>query len=135
METEWIRWEPIQGLAKRYDVDFILDGQDGLVIRLYSDNISDKKVDIIFEHYVDAYRHTNESFCIDVVHKLSQKYGSNFYSDWRFFQVKNSEYLHWLSKESSGYSDMFPFIHFCIIGVDSIVDVLARYEPTVKFVE
>lgn len=134
IQSEWIKWEPIHGLAKKYDIESIVDGKNGLVIRLYSDNKADKKVEIIFKNYVDAYRHTNESFRINTIHALANKYDSNFYGDWTFFMVKDSEYLRWLSQESSSYADMFPFIHFCFLGVDSIVDVLARYEPVVIFV-
>lgn len=135
IEEEWTRWEPIVGLANKYDVEFIFDGAKGLTIRLYQDSQFEKKVDIIFEHYADAYRHTNESFRIDVMHTLTQKYGREFYGEWTFFKVKKSEYLQWLSEESADYSDKFPFVHFCLMGTDSIIDIIARYEPVVRFVE
>lgn len=135
MQEEWIRWTPIEGLAEKYDVDFILDGKEGLKIQLYQDGNRARKVGIFFEHYADAYRHTNESFWFKTCGDLSTKYGGDFYADWSFFKVKSSEYLAWLSEKSTTWSDQFPFIHFCIMGTDSVVEVLARYEPKIEFIK
>lgn len=134
MTEVWERWNPLEGIAGKYDVDYILDGKNGFIIRLYSDKDT-KKIDILFEHYADAYKHTNESFWFKTCGDLSAKYGGDFYADWAFFKVKNSEYLAWLSEKSATWSDQFPFMHFCMMGTDSVVEVLARYEPTVTFVE
>lgn len=131
MQEEWTRWKPIEGLAEKYDIDYILDGTNGLIIRVYEDNDPAKKIDVIFERYTDSYRHTKESFRSELIHSLDNKYGKSFYTKGTFFKVTGSEYIKWLSNASNTYSDMFPLIHFCILGVDSVVDVIARYEPTV----
>lgn len=135
MQEEWTRWTPIEGLAEKYDVDFILDGKEGLKIRLYQDGNRTHKVDLIFEGYADTYRHTNESFRIKTVHELAQKYDKEFYGNWSFFKVSDSEYLKWFSEESCEYSEEFDFTHYCILGTDSVVDIIARYEPTVEFIK
>ncbi len=135
MQEEWIRWVPIEGLIEKYDVDFLLNGKKGLIIRLCQDENKTSKIDIIFENYADAYRHTNESFRIKTVHELAQKYDKKFYGRWTFFKVSNSEYLKWFSEESCEYSNEFDFAHYCILGTDSVIDIIARYEPTVTFLE
>ena len=40
-----------------------------------------------------------------------------------------------MTKQSCTWSDQFPFVHFCILGGDEIIDVLARYEPKVTIME
>jgi hypothetical protein len=135
MQEEWIRWKPIEGLAEKYDIDYILDGTSGLIIRLYDDKNPTKKIDVIFEQYADSYRHTKESFRSKLIHSLDDKYGNSFYAKGTFFKVTGSEYIKWLSEASSTYSEMFPLTHFSILGVDSVVDVIARYEPTVIMVD
>lgn len=135
METEWIRWEPIDGLSGKYSVDSLIMGNDGLIIQLSSVNKDMKKVEIQFEYAIDAYRYTNDSFCFNTCANLAEKYGREFHSNWTFFKVEDSEYLQWLSEKSSTYAGEFSFTHFCIIGSDEMIDILARYEPTVKFVE
>lgn len=136
MHEQWMKWEPIKGLSRKYDVDFILDGKEGgLIIRLYDDKGKSKKIDMIFKNYAISYRHANESFRIKVIYDLEKKYGKDFYGDWTFFKVLNSEYLHWLSEESCHIYEGISFTHFCILGADSIVDVIASYEPLVQFVE
>ncbi len=134
MLGEWERWMPIDGILGKYDIEYIVDGNKGLIIRVYSDKDT-KKIDIIFQHYADAYRHTNESFWFITCSELTAQYGSHFYGDWSFFKVRNSDYLAWLSDRSGGFADQLNFIHFCIMGGDSVVEILAQYEPTVRFVQ
>jgi hypothetical protein len=43
--------------------------------------------------------------------------------------------LRWLSDESLGLSDTLNLTHFFIKGSDELIDVLATYEPEVKFIE
>lgn len=130
---EWMRWEPINGVEGKYFVNLLSLSDDGLVIRL-SDWDEKKKIEVIFDGYVDAYRYTNDSFSFKIPAVLSEKYEKGFYKDWSFFKVVNSDYLHWLSEKSSGYADDFPFVHFCIMGGDEIVDILSRYEPEVRII-
>jgi len=135
MQEDWIRWEPLKGITGKYDVDYISDGKDGLVIKLYSETKETKAINVVFKDYADTYRHTNESFCFKVFGDLSEKYGAGFYGQWSFFKIINSDYVQWLSNQSCTYANEFTFIHFCFIGSDSIVDILARYEPIVTFLD
>lgn len=130
---EWTRWEPIKDILGKYFVDSLILSDNGLAIQL-SDWDKEKKIEIIFDGCIDAYRYTNDSFSFKIPAGLSEKYGGEFYKNWSFFKITNSEYLAWLSEKSYEYSNDFPFIHFCIIGGDEIVDVLARYEPDVKII-
>ena len=135
MQEEWIRWEPVDGLTGKYSVDTMSLGEQGLIIGLSSLSDNTKKIEIKFEYAIDAYRYTNDSFSFKIAGDLTEKYGREFYGDWSFFKVTNSEYIQWISEKSCTYADEFAFIHFSIVGSDEIVDVLSRYEPTVAFVE
>ncbi len=131
---EWIRWEPIKDLSGKYYIDSLAISERGLIIQL-SDHDKVKKIEILFDSAIDGYRYTNESFCFKIFGDLSQKYGTEFYKDFSFFKITNSEYLKWLSEKSRTWSDQFPFVHFCILGGDEVIDVLARYEPEVRMFE
>lgn len=129
---EWTHWQPLENMSGKFYVDTLMMSDDGLTIKLYK---GEEKIEIIFDGCIDAYRYTNDSFSFKIPSDLRKKYGIDFYGNWSFFKVTNSEYLAWLSEKSSEYSKDFPFIHFCIIGGDEIIDVLARYEPEVRFIE
>lgn len=125
---EWIRWEPIQNLAGKYYLDDLIHSADGLILKLSDDN---QKIEIFFDGCVEAYRYTNESYYTAVFLKLSAEYGANFYAKWDFFKVIDSEYLAWVVDPSHTLSNQVSLTHFCIMGRDEVVDVIANHEPTV----
>ncbi len=130
---EWIRWQPLKNVSGKYYLESVIWSERGVIIVL-SDELNLQKIEIQFENFVDAYRSTNESFYSVTFSDLSSRYGADFYKEWSFFKIQNSEYVQWLSKKSATWADEFLFIHFCILGGDEIVEIVARYEPTVKIV-
>jgi hypothetical protein len=48
------------------------------------------------------------------------------------FKVANSEYLEWISNQSYGIAETEKLTHFSIIAVDSIIDIIAAYEPKIE---
>ena len=133
MET-WVRWELNRALMKKYYLDNVSWPDKGLLITLRADN-NEQVIEIFFNDSIDAFRYTNESFCFKIFENLTKQYGDDFYKNWSFFKVQNSEYLQWLSNKSHGWSDSFSFTHFCILGGDEIVDIVTNYEPEVKVVK
>ena len=127
----WTHWKPTTNVSGRFIIISLILTYDDLTIELSAED-NDTKIKIIFHGNIDAYRCTNESFCSLIFNDLSKKYGDAFYSNWSFFQITNSEYAKSLSEKSGGWSDEFTFRHFCIIGDDEVVDILARYEPEIK---
>lgn len=119
-------------MSGKYCLDAFLWPEEGLIIKLSK---GEQKIEILFDGYIDAFRYTNESFCFKIFGDLSKQYGDDFYKDWSFFKVTNSEYLKWLSEKSHTWSDRFPFIHFCIFGGNEVIDILAQYEPKIRFIE
>jgi len=136
MQEQWSRWEPVLGLDGRYDVDTILDTDDGrgLIITLYSYKNNNQKVEVIFDRPPESYRHTNESFIIELPYDLSKRYGKGFYADWNFFKIANSRYLAGLACVSHEHFKASDFSHFCIFCPDSVLDIIACYEPVVRII-
>lgn len=128
---QWTRWEFAPDIAGKYDIESLISNIDGLFIRLYSSD-NTRKIELAFTPCADAYRQTNESFMFNLPGELDIKYGGDFFAHWTFFKVENSEYLLWLSKQSQGYSTEFDFVHFCLLGEDSVIDIIARREPHIK---
>jgi hypothetical protein len=132
MQEQWIRWEPIEGLFSKYDLDIIIDDEKGLKIIFECDQ---KKVNVFFKHGAVSYIKTNETLRSYLIGSLSKEYGSVFYASWTFFKVENSEYLKWLSAQSCSISDYYHLQHFSFIVDGSILDIAASVEPIVEHIE
>ena len=102
MEENWQRWELGSQLSLKYYIDSISDRVDGFRILLSDANDESKKVEVLFEDSVHAYRSTDESYRQSTINNLDERYGTEFYGDYTFFKVSNSEYIHWLSLQSYG---------------------------------
>ena len=128
----WERWEPKTNISQKYYVDSILDNINGLKIILSDSENEDSKIEIIFDDSVHAYRSTDESYRQKAINYIDEKYGTKFYSEWTLFTLTNSEYLEWISNQSFGIADSEEVIHFSIVAVDSIIDIIAAYEPKIR---
>ncbi len=130
---KWTRWEPVEGMQGKFFIENFQVSEKGLNIRLRSQQ-ENKKIEIVFVNSVDAYRCTNESWCFDVIAAVMNTYGDDFYHNWRFFKIAHSNYAKSLSLTSCGLSDDQDFNHFCIVGDDEMIDILATYDPEVKII-
>lgn len=127
----WHRWEPIKsGLSGNYYIDYIENGGHGFKVLLAQEK-TEHKVEILFQHWVYAHRSTEEGMRTVLFHKLSEKYGDDFYIKWSFFKVENSSYIKWISDECYGVIDRLEMNHFVIMGMDEILDIIVGYEPQV----
>lgn len=132
MLGQWIKWEPIECLSSKYYIHSISDGLEGFIIVLSDANDENKKVKVIFEDSVHTYRSTDESFRQSTINDLDEIYGTQFYSDWTLFKVSNSDYMQWLSAQSYSIIDSESLIQFTLLAVDSVVEIIAAYEPKVE---
>ncbi|MBP9765010.1 hypothetical protein KBD08_01615 [Candidatus Babeliales bacterium] len=128
---EWSHWHPIAHIDGKFFIEDFHMSYKGIEIKLCSAK-KDKKIEILFFNGADAYKCTNESWAFDIFAILTKKHGDDFYANWSFFKIINSNYAKSLSLTSCGLSNDTNFDHFCIVGNDEIIDILARYEPTVK---
>lgn len=134
MQEKWSRWEPIAGLSTNYYSESILDtAEDGFKIHIFDH--TGKKVLISFSNSVEAYRSTDDSFTYETLDFLNNNYGPEFYNNWTFFKIENSEYLEWLKKQSGGTFEMYSLKHFCIFTINAMIDIAVSYEPDVSHID
>lgn len=129
MKESWQRWELGRELSTKFYIESISDSKNGFRILLSGADDESKKVEIVFEESVHAYRSTDESFRQSMINNIDEQYGTEFYKDYTFFKVSNSEYIHWLSLQSYGIAESEPLYHFSFLAVDSVLDVIAAYVP------
>lgn len=131
MDEKWAYMDIEQELNVKYYIDSINDTINGLCILLSEVNDASLRVKVLFEHSVHAYRSTDESYRSNTINYLQDSYGVNFYRERTFFEITDSEYIQWLSKQSQGVSDLEQISHYSFLAVNSIVDVIAAYEPKI----
>ena len=136
MQEKWIRWEPTNNLSKKYYVESISeDIKDKYKILLTNAENNKNKILISWPIGVDAHRSTDESYTLATINFLDNQYGPEFYANWTFFKIENSNYLKWLSDQSYGISDDCNLTHFCILAVDSMIDIINNYDPTITIID
>ena len=137
MKEKWIKWIPIINLNKKYNIKLITDNIDSFEIVLSASNVKDIKVE--FNNSIDAYRCTEEGLTLNLLNRLEKQYGKEFYTQWSFFKVENSEYIKWLVNDYGGfdneYAELIGLKHYVFIDDNNILDVIARYEPSFKLIE
>lgn len=94
----------------------------------------ERKIQLLFDDSVHSYRSTDETFRLNSIYNLQDQYSTEFCTLWTLFKVVNSAYILWLCKESYDITTPQSLIHFSIIAVDSVVDIVASYEPKVEMV-
>lgn len=129
MIENWTKFEPINGLSNKYYLESIIDDLEEFKIILVDINDCKKKVSIVIDSFLGSYHIT------DVVY-LDKKYELNFYQEWTFFKLDNSDYIDWLSEESWGLAeDFYSLMHFAFICSNSKIDIACSAEPRFEFYE
>lgn len=129
----WEQWVPVKNLKGKYEILDISDdiAQDFKVILIEEVN-KENQIQLLFEYSVDIYRITRLNFKQKTLSKLSKEYGFDFYRQWTFFKVYDSEYLKWLSIESDTVTESIDFTHYCIISPKYMIDIISGYEPKIN---
>ena len=114
--------------ANNYSVDYMYIENirwdiEGLKIDLQSEK-HDDKINLIFDATVSQYLNTAEAYKPSCWIETEDDYYPFYYSE-------ESEYINKLKKEVN-YVEDDKIIHFIIIGVDNIIDVLASDFPIIK---
>ncbi len=135
MNEIWIRWQPISGLKVHYYIVSITDNEQGFEIILEPMRNTDKNVKIRFIESIVSYRLVDESYAADLIPTNEMREDPT--TPWCFFRVENSRYLKWFIDTSLGMVEIYgqtkAFIHFSIITLDSVIDVISLSEPVVEF--
>ncbi len=132
MIESWERWEPIPNLARCHDVEKVVESFQNFsleIIELETDQ--NNKILLDFGKTVQAYRNVYETFRVMLFTKLRNKYGTDFYANWTFFKVQDSEYIKWIEQRSNTSCSSIKLSHFSFLFNDSVVDVIASQEPKI----
>ena len=128
---QWSRWEPIAGIYGKYEIHRILYNHDDfrLILKGHHERAF---IEVVFPQTLAAIRIANESVVFMIYEWLSIKYGKDFYADWCFFKVENSDCLKWLSNGTNGVSEEYGLIHYVVTDLDLVIDVVTRHAPIVN---
>jgi hypothetical protein len=123
LSEKWIRWELKEGLEKKYDIDILENIDNKLLVKL-SDAKNIKKLNLEWdgsmEFYIHSYETARDKLCEnpDVM-------------KWTFFKIENSEYLKWIKENFTKIYENRELYHFCIVGINFVLDVVANDYPTI----
>jgi len=134
MKEQLVKWE----LNKSHEEVYIIEKSKfinlGLTITLISSNPKKRKIKLLFNSVVFAYRNnlTNYNEWLKACASLEK---NNFCMNpnWSFFKVLNSKYIKWASEESCTVSDINELTHFMIIGKNITIEVLDISDPEISF--
>ena len=131
VQEQFQKWIPINNLGNYYDVENITWG-DGISFtlvedkkRIAQDNVYCFQLTWDSSHII-SYNITDETYRADC-------WDLDFENNGRFYTSKNSDYIESFKKKSPLFPD--DAIHFLIVGTNTIVDVIAKDYPSVKFVD
>ncbi len=102
----------------KYYIKILIDSCSGLEIT-FADGTPDTKkernqVKLKFG-LVESYRFCDEHSRLELYKKLSSDPESGFLNGNLYFEVKNSEYIRWLHKSSSGITEEFDLRHYILM--------------------
>lgn len=129
---QWVEWKPDFGdkLFANYCVESIHDIVDDYYIILASVQDLTKKIKILYVDSVEAYRRTDA-----FLRKRSLAIFEGPTKNFAVYRVENSCYAKWLSEESYGFVESKDFVHLVFVGENCVVDVVARYEPKIIYID
>jgi hypothetical protein len=135
MQEQWIKWEPLVGLAPKYYINSMTNTiEEGLKVVFYETHNDKNEIHMLFKKSMYAYRISNESFRFKMIDKLESLYGAEFFTKWTFFKVDNSEYAQAVKNHNCKMSNVDHMMHFSILSPEYFVDILSEYEPEIRVV-
>ncbi len=136
MNTVWKRWEPAEVMAGKYDIDTLHLDNQGLILTLdLIESSQPHRIQMSFIPFNGIYRETNESLKAGIFGTLTEQYSSNFYGNWSFFIITHSLDNNQTATSSATTNNFSkPYIHFCIMGYDSVIDIFASDYPMIKII-
>jgi hypothetical protein len=139
MSEKWIYWK-IPGIKDEnyYYIKMLVDGANGLEIFMEDASLDEENlvgtVKINFG-FVESYRFCDEHCRLDLWNELSQKHEKSFFAKKNFFEIKNSKYIDWLNKASSGIAEEMDLKHYVIMDNNSILDIVFTGDPEFEFIK
>lgn len=132
---KWVEWiPPEEQLSSIYYCEAIVDHIDTLEILLSDYYVEDKKIRVLFQSSVLAYRTTDETHFQETASRVTEFNEGPYYGKGAFFTVESSEFIEWLVGESEGAIAFDEVIHFLIRTENSYIEIVSSREPKLKFI-
>lgn len=126
----WNKWQPFtNNLGKMYIEKVITSDNETEVI--LSSELENNVYKFFFNGEILSIRSSDEGKRIKLFNKLDQIYGLNFFKDWTFFTIKDSEYIKWFNKETYNIYSHYNIMHYVFMGSNNIVEILSTFSPII----
>lgn len=123
-KEQWIQWDPTPKKEIYRHIYFERKGQL-LSIYLQTHMLDFTGPTFVFKNGIEAYRMTNESYRLKTMHDLSSTIDDDFYTEWSFFKVENSQFIADIVPKESTQN----YTHFVFSTEDEFFEVIASYDP------
>ena len=129
----WNKWEPFLGLANIYDLKSFDIRSTGLVLKFKGIDVVNKRVfSMSFNEPIFMYKISEEMAHLQTLHARLEEKGLNSFG-WAFFKITNSVYLQTLIAATPSSFQPEKFIHFVVIEMDSVIDIIGTKDPIVEW--
>ena len=140
---QWSYWSPLDDLPKRFFIKSVVASQTTFEIVIRADDAYDyplkeplrRRMRIFFQMPVVFYKNVHEYCSLEDVFVLQEKYGDAFVIGSALFQVRNSNYLQWLTEESKESIKDLQLKHFVFFLDSSRIDIITTEEPLVGWID
>jgi hypothetical protein len=123
--NQYEHWEANDHLPDSFFLNK-LHYEDGALIVSFKEfgSTEQRELKVSFKHHL-AYRVVSESGRLKSLDNVSLK---------QFCKTENSEFIAWFKDEALGIYDDRRLIHYAIVNLDNIVDIISEYPPTVEWI-
>lgn len=127
MDMKFSKWQPNAEIGnKSYDIESITNDYNGLKITLVDEE--NVKIIIEWEGVIESWCCSREEARFKFIASEWQQIRKK-YSNWSFFKVDESPYINWVYEEGGGFEEKESYIHFMIVTLNHVIDVISMSEP------
>lgn len=133
MQEIWKPCKPFHAeIIKKSHIVSISDDYEDLIIFLSNNKGSNVPwATITFLGPVSSYTALEGDFINGIKISIAHAYGESFLKSYSFFEIENSLYLDWVSKQSLSIIGLPYDKHFCIVLDCFIIHAIASNEPRI----
>ena len=133
MRNLWKKFIPLENLAQKYSAVSCIYTPENLLVVLSDSCNSSARLYIRFEAKIFSYQKTGRALTQNTATTFAAKYNPVPFESWALFEVENSSYAEWISKESLNIFGVDELLHFAFVTTDHIFEFITAYPPTVSF--
>lgn len=137
MNEIWEVWHPQGNIIYKAYIHSVIDYECTQMLITLSNKKLQPQHAVEINFYNGAYASTllYGTFIQKLKDNLIQEYGKEFLQTSSCFKIRNSSYIEWVSAQSYEIVGLPYAQHFCIFTSDTVVHLIAPYEPHVKFLD